>query len=73
MNRWVGLGVIADNVVNIGRHGKASRPLITPAHRSRYAPPVAPAGFALPGAVDHNAESVNFAPGSSLVPAFLGT
>src|SRR5882724_7755882 len=31
MERWVGLGVIADNVVNIGpHHGKADRPLSRP-------------------------------------------
>jgi hypothetical protein len=34
-------------------------------HHARCAPPVTPAGFALPGAIHHNAPNVNFAPGSS--------
>jgi hypothetical protein len=35
-------------------------------HReAQLAPPVNPAGFALPSAIDHNATNVNFAPGSS--------
>ena len=52
MNRWVGLGVIADNVVNIGRT-KGARP---PNHSSiaTLGKPrrSSPAGFASPGTVD---------------------
>jgi Transposase DDE domain len=42
MNRWVGLGVIADNNCQYrSRHGKAG----TPGHQQvLYAPPVTPAG-----------------------------
>jgi hypothetical protein len=65
MNPWVGLGVIADNVVNIGRAMEKQAALITPAHRSRYAPPLPWWVLRCQAAVDHNAESLNFAPGSS--------
>ena len=50
MDRWVGLGVIADNVVNIGRAmAKRASPLIAPAHQSRQVPPARPGGFCLAG------------------------
>ena len=46
MNRWVGLGVIADNVVNIGRAmERQADPLTAPVTSISLRPPVAPGGF----------------------------
>jgi hypothetical protein len=48
MKRWVGLGVISDNLINIGRHEREIVKLKTrPASRTtlREIPPVSPAGF----------------------------
>jgi len=57
MKRWVGLGVIADNIVNIGRameqraaHSRKPHPLHQVPH-TRRSPP---AGFALQGALDRS-------------------
>jgi Transposase DDE domain len=67
MNRWVGLGVIADNLVSIGRAmeeqavpqvGPTIIELANPAGHP-------PAGFTLPDPIDHNGANLNFAPGSS--------
>ena len=67
MKRWVGLGVIADNLVNIGRAiEKTVDPVVRP--RSILAtsrlPAVPPAGFAL-GALLTASRNINFAPESS--------
>jgi hypothetical protein len=59
MNRWVGLGVIADNVINLGRAKKNGRPA-NKARSYNHAPPVrVPAGCVLPRSIRHNAASVN--------------
>ena len=51
---------------DLSRHRKERDSLSRPHHfQARQSQPVAPAGFALPGAIDQNAASVNFAPGSS--------
>jgi hypothetical protein len=47
MNRWVGLGVIADNVVNIGRLWKAGTRLRPPATISLNRPAGHPSGILL--------------------------
>jgi hypothetical protein len=67
MDRWVGLGVIADNVVNIGRTiEKQAAPSLIRHDPTRFVgPPTTPAGFALPGVIDHNAANYDFAPESS--------
>lgn len=64
MQRWVGLGVISDNLVNIGR---LSEPELPGKSDSHYRPPPTPSGLALPHAVDQRPENINFAPGSRLV------
>jgi hypothetical protein len=68
MNRWVGLGVIAHNVVNIGRAIKKRQASLSRRRPSRA--PVQPRR--LPRRflryrdhVDHGAKNINFAPGSS--------
>jgi len=65
-HRWVGLGIIADNLVNIGRamEKQAARKSARPSS-SLAIPPVTPAGFAFSESTVHNAANVNFAPGSS--------
>jgi hypothetical protein len=63
MNRWVGLGVIADNVVNIGR-AMEKEPAFEVAPRATITfrtPTVIPAALALQQAIDHTAATVNFA------------
>ena len=66
MDRWVGLGVIGDNLINIGplwnKRPRRNKHLATIGFLARRS---SPAGFALPGAIDHNAENLNFAPESS--------
>jgi transposase, IS5 family len=57
IQRWVALGVIADN---------SSCPVdFAPAISRSSSPPVIPAGLALPRAVDQRPENINFAPRSS--------
>jgi IS5 family transposase len=71
MNRWVGLGVIADNLVNIGRaiEGKV-RPIgCSTTRQARPDPPVTPAGLALRAPIDSPLRNTNFASRSRLGPA----
>jgi hypothetical protein len=63
MDRWVGFGVIADNLINIGRvMDQAAEPSQALPTIGFCSPPVTPAGFALPGAIDHNAGNLNCEP-----------
>jgi len=70
MNRWVGLGIIADNLVNVvvrwksEQPRKAARPIV-----KFSATPVTPARFVFAESTDHNAANVSFAPGSRLAAA----
>ena len=73
MNRWVGLGVIADNVVNIGRATEEAGDPLAGLHRHiSVRPPAVPGGLCVACVIDQNAGNVNFAPGSSLKPTTPG-
>ena len=68
MNRWVGLGVVADNIVNIGSAMKSRQPFRSLLDTSRFCTPRRSPrrGFALLDSIDHSAAKVAFSPGSSL-------
>jgi hypothetical protein len=68
MQRWVALGVISDNLVNIGRVMSARGHSVEPRthHCPLQTPLATPAGFALTHPIDRRSESIHFAPGSSL-------
>ena len=63
MNRWVGLGVIADNVVNLGRAIEKHASLATAATSCFLVAPVIPARFALYRPVDYNVATRQFCAG----------
>jgi hypothetical protein len=62
MNRWVGLGVIADNVVNIGR-AMEKQPDRIRNNLACWLRRDIPARFALHRPVDHHAETRQFCAG----------
>jgi hypothetical protein len=64
MQRWVALGMISDNLVNIGR-ALSARSVDLATITAAKAPPANTAGLALPHAINQRSESINFAPGSS--------
>jgi hypothetical protein len=67
VSNW--LGVIADNVINIGRamEKEAEQPTSAPHYESGSSRPAGqpPAGLALPRLVGRNPENTNFAPEKS--------
>jgi hypothetical protein len=64
MKRWVGLGVIADNLINIGRAiPKRGRLVARPPTAAIVNPPAVPGGFAVPAAMWHRHENREFCAG----------
>ena len=64
MERWVGLSIIADNLINIGRkrQGSLNKPLAIIGFSARRSPP---GGFACRAPLTTTPENLNFAQESS--------
>ena len=65
MKRWVGLGVVADNLINIGRVMESSHPNSNTFQLNLASPPARRRGSPLRARLTASFKSTNFAPESS--------